>query len=426
MTQATTGPKRAFHVMTKPIGPICNLDCAYCYYLEKEHLYPGTQSFRMSDALLESYVRQYIEANPGPEVHFAWQGGEPTLMGLDFFRRVVELQKKYLPRGWTCTNALQTNGTLLTPEWCTFLRENGFLIGISIDGPAHLHDLYRLDKGQRPTHGKVMRGLRLLQEHRVEHNVLCVVNSANSEHPLEVYNFFKGAGVRWIQFIPAVERVGEHDVTERSVRPDQWGVFLTTIFDEWVRNDIGKIYVQTFEEAIRGEAGIPGGLCVFQETCGDAVAMEHNGDVYSCDHFVLPEFRLGNIEETPLRDLLSLPRQTAFGEAKRDTLPEYCKQCEVLSLCHGECPKNRFIETPDGEPGLNYLCAGYRRFFNHVRPYARRILALLQAGRPAAQLMTELQAEETAKWRSAGRNDPCPCGSGRKYKRCCWDLRRGA
>ena len=255
-------------------------------------------------------------ANPGPEVHFAWQGGEPTLMGLDFFRRIVELQKKYLPAGWVCTNALQTNGTLLTTEWCTFLRENRFLVGISIDGPAHLHDIYRLDKGQRPTHAKVMRGLRLLQEHRVEHNVLCVVNRANSEHPLEVYHFFKESGVQWIQFIPAVERVGEKGVTDRSVRPEQWGRFLTTIFDEWVRNDIGRIYVQTFEEAIRSEAGIPGGLCVFQETCGDALALEHNGDLYSCDHFVLPEYLLGNIERTPLPTSYHCPGRLP-GEAKR-------------------------------------------------------------------------------------------------------------
>lgn len=419
-------PKRAFHIMTKPIGPICNLDCEYCYYLEKEELFPGTSSFKMSDELLEEYVRQYIAANRGPQVNFAWQGGEPTLMGLDFFKRVVELQKKYLPKGWSCTNALQTNGTLLTEEWCEFLRENGFLIGISIDGPAHLHDVYRVDKGQRPTHDKVIRGLKLLQEHKVEHNILCVVNNVNSQHPLEVYRFFKELGAQWLQFIPIVEHMGGTATSHRSVDPEQWGVFLTTIFDEWVRHDIGEVYIQTFEEAIRNEAGLPGGLCVFQETCGDALAMEHNGDLFSCDHFVLPEFKLGNIRETPMEQLVALPEQEAFGKAKRDTLPQYCLDCEVRYLCHGECPKNRFAETPDGEPGLNYLCAGYRRFFNHVVPYTRRMLGFLQQQKPASLLMDELRLEDEAKWRSAGRNDPCPCGSGKKFKRCCWAERQGA
>lgn len=412
--------------MTKPIGPICNLECAYCYYLEKEALYPGTRSFRMSDAVLEAYVRQYIAAHVAPPVHFAWQGGEPTLMGLDFFRKAVALQKKYLPRGWTCTNALQTNGTLLTPEWCTFLRENGFLVGISMDGPPELHDRYRVDKGGRPTHEKVLRGLRLLQEHRVDFNVLCVVNNVNAEHPLEVYRYFKELGVEWLQFIPLVERVGGREVSSRSVTAEKWGDFLVAVFDEWVRHDIGKIYVQIFEEAVRSEAGVPGGLCIFQETCGDALAMEHNGDVFSCDHFVLPEYKLGNIMETPLEELVALPRQEAFGRAKRDLLPRYCRECEVLDLCHGECPKNRFLETPDGEPGLNYLCAGYRRFFNHARPYVQRILALLRQGKPAPLLMEQLRAEEAERWRKAGRNDPCPCGSGRKYKHCCWRQRRGA
>ena len=411
---------RPIHIMTKPIGPICNLDCAYCYYLEKEALYPGTSSFKMSDALLEHYVRQYIEASPGPQVHFAWQGGEPTLMGLDFFRRVVELQQKYLPSGWTCTNALQTNGTLLTPDWCEFLKANHFLVGISIDGPAHLHDHYRVDKGQRPTHSKVMRGLRLLQEHGVEYNVLCVVNNVNAEEPLNVYNFFKENGVEWIQFIPIVEHLGDGKVSSRSVGPEQWGRFLTAIFDEWVRHDVGRIFVQTFEETIRNEAGLTGGLCVFQETCGDALAMEHNGDLFSCDHFVLPEFKLGNILELPIVEMANSPEQIAFGKAKRDALPSYCRRCEVLSLCYGECPKNRFVTTPDGEPGLNYLCAGYRRFFNHVRPTVQRILALLNAGKPPALIMDEMRAQDERRWQQTGRNEPCPCGSGKKYKRCCW------
>lgn len=410
--------------MTKPIGPICNLDCEYCYYLEKESLYPETATFKMSEDLLEHYIRQYIAANPGPQVHFAWQGGEPTLMGLDFFKTIVQLQTKYLPKGWSCTNALQTNGTLLTPEWGEFLKKNRFLIGISIDGPAHLHDVYRVDKGQRPTHDKVMRGLKLLQEYNIEYNVLCVVNNVNGDHPLEIYNFFKEHDVEWIQFIPAVEHLGGTNVTHRTVGAEQWGTFLTTVFDEWVKKDIGKVFIQTFEEAVRNEAGVPGGLCVFQETCGDALAMEHNGDLYSCDHFVLPEFKLGNILDKPIHELAILPEQTEFGNAKRDTLPEYCRSCEVLSLCHGECPKNRFIETPDGEPGLNYLCAGYRHFFNHIRPLTRRMLSLIQEGKPATLLMAELREEELAQWRNVGRNDACPCGSGKKFKRCCWEEKR--
>lgn len=419
MSTATTS-RRAFHVMTKPIGPICNLDCEYCYYLEKEDLYPETKSFKMSEDLLEEYIKQYIEANMGPEVHFAWQGGEPTLMGLEFFQRVIELQQQYLPKGWTCTNALQTNGTTLNDEWCSFFKEHNFLIGISIDGPARLHDRFRVDKGQRPTHAKVMRGLHLLQKHNIEYNVLTVINSFNADYPLEVYNFFKEQEIQWLQFIPAVERVGENDITYRTVSAEQWGNFLTTVYDEWVRHDIGRIFIQTFEETMRSEAGLPGGLCVFQETCGDALAMEHNGDLYSCDHFVLPEFQLGNIRDTPMVELVNKPEQTAFGNAKRDALPTMCIQCEVRHLCNGGCPKNRFIKTPDGEEGLNFLCAGYRKFFNHARPTVLRMLELIRAGKPASALMDELRREEEARWRKTGRNEPCPCGSNKKYKRCCW------
>lgn len=418
----TSAPKRAIHVMTKPIGPICNLDCEYCYYLSKEALFPGTKCFKMSAELLDEYVRQYIDANPGPDVHFAWQGGEPTLMGIDFFEAVVDLQRKYLPKGWTCTNALQTNGTLLSDEWCQFFRKSGFLIGISIDGPAHLHDVYRVDKGQKPTHDRVIRGLKLLQRYEIEHNVLCVVNNVNAEHPIEVYRYFKELGVEWLQFIPIVEHLGGEEVSTRSVGAKQWGEFLVAIFDEWVRHDVGNVFIQTFEEMIRNEARLPGGLCVFQETCGDAFAMEHNGDLFSCDHFVLPEFKLGNIQHTSISELATLPQQIAFGEAKRDMLPECCRQCDVKHLCYGECPKNRFITAPDGESGLNYLCAGYRHFFNHVTPYTRRILQLFEERKPATVLMDELREAEAIKWRTTGRNDPCPCGGGNKYKRCCLSI----
>ena len=315
----TSQPKvdRAFHIMTKPIGPICNLDCEYCYYLEKQALYPGKARFRMSEKLLEIYIEQYIQSQPGPVVHFAWQGGEPTLMGLDFFRKVVELQRKYLPQGWRVTNALQTNGTLLTPEWCEFLRENDFLVGISIDGPAQFHDHYRVDKKQRPTHVKVMQGLRLLQEHRVEYNVLCVVNSVNVKHPLEVYQFFKEHGVKHLQFIPLVEKLGVAGVSHRTVPPKEFGLFLAAIFDEWVRHDVGEIFIQIIEECFAVWLGHRAQLCIFAETCGRALAMEHNGDLYSCDHFVAPEYKLGNIIELPMVEMITSEAQERFGEEKK-------------------------------------------------------------------------------------------------------------
>lgn len=418
-TASQTRLDRPFHIMTKPIGPICNLDCEYCYYLEKQGLYPGKSRFRMSEELLETYVKQYIEAQPGPVVPFAWQGGEPTLMGLQFFEKVVELQRKYLPAGWRCTNALQTNGTLLTPEWCKFFRENEFLVGISLDGPAELHDRYRLDKKQRPTHAKVMEGLRLLQEHGVEYNVLCVVNRINVKHPLEVYRFFKEHGVRHMQFIPLVEREGADGVSHRTVPAKEYGLFLAAIFDEWIRHDIGKVYVQIIEECFLVWLGHQAQLCVFRETCGRALAMEHNGDLFSCDHFVFPEYKLGNITETPLSALVASAAQAKFGAGKKETLPRYCLECEVRFMCNGGCPKDRFIQTPDGEPGLNYLCEGYRYFFNYVDPYMKEMVALWRRGEPPALMMELLRKRDAEVWARAGRNDPCPCGSGRKYKKCC-------
>lgn len=412
--------KYPFHIMTKPIGSICNLSCAYCYYLEKRGLYPGKFRFRMEDELLELFIQQYIESQPGPVVHFAWQGGEPTLMGLDFFKRVVELQQKHSPNGWQCTNALQTNGTLLTPEWCEFLRENAFLVGISIDGPAELHDRYRLDKKERPTHDRVVQGLRLLQEHGVEYNVLCVVNSVNAKRPLEVYRFLREQGAKHLQFIPIVEQE-ESGISPRSVQPREYGLFLATIFDEWVRHDIGEIFVQIFEECFAVWLGHRAHLCVFAETCGNALAMEHNGDLYSCDHFVAPEYRLGNITERSMVEMVASAFQRQFGEAKRSALPQYCRECKVRFICNGGCPKDRFIRTPTGEPGLNYLCEGYRYFFNYIDPYMKEMASLWRRGQPPAQLMEILRRRDAETWRGAGRNDPCPCGSGRKYKRCCFD-----
>ncbi len=421
--------------MTKPIGPICNLDCAYCYYLEKEKLYPGTTNFRMSDETLENYVRQYIAAQEVAEVTFAWQGGEPTLMGLPFFRRVVELQQKH--RGEKrITNALQTNGTLLTDEWAEFFREHQFLIGLSLDGPRELHDRYRVDKGGHPSFDKVMRGLALLKKHHVEFNTLTVVHRANAQHPLEVYRFLKENGSGFLQFIPLVERVGSDSmfaeppapdgtsgfspVTEWSVRSEDYGRFLCDIWDEWVRRDVGNVFVQLFDVQLGVWLGLPASLCVFAETCGRAVVMEHNGDLYSCDHYVYPQYKLGNIAQTPMTALLDSPAQIKFGADKQDTLPRYCRECDVKFACNGECPKHRFLRTPDGEPGLNYLCAGYKRFFHHIAPQMRLMADLIRAHQPAARIMDILAEQERSRPAAPPqRNDPCPCGSGKKYKKCC-------
>ncbi len=414
-----TGGVVPFHVMAKPIGPVCNLDCAYCYYLRKEALYAPGEDFRMSDEVLRRYIHDYLAAQPGPHVDFAWQGGEPTLMGLDFFRQIVALQKEYLPPGWTCANALQTNGTFLNEEWCTFLREQRFLVGISMDGPPELHDRYRLDKRGRPTHAAVLRGLRLLQEHGVEHNVLCTVHRANAGHPLDVYRFLRGAGVTWLQFIPIVERTGAEAVSDRSVVPEEYGTFLSAIFDEWIRHDVGRVFVQIFEECATVWAGMPASLCVLQETCGRGLVMEHNGDVYACDHFVLPEYRLGNVMSAELGAMVASPEQTAFGLAKRDALPQVCRECDVRFICNGGCPKERFMRSADGEPGLSYLCAGYHHFFKHADPYLRRLADLWRKGASPTAIMTEIWREDAGRRREIGRNDPCPCGSGLKYKRCC-------
>jgi uncharacterized protein len=420
----------AFHVMAKPTGAICNLDCKYCFFLSKEELYPGSH-FRMKDHVLESYIRQTIEAHSAPEVTIAWQGGEPTLMGLEFFRKSIEIEKKCQKPGTTIQNTLQTNGTLLNDEWCTFFRQNNFLIGLSIDGPREMHDAFRVDKGGQPTFDKVMHGARLMQKHRVEFNVLTTVHAANGDHPLEVYKFLRDeVGTQFIQLIPIVERINQNGrtgfqegntVTDRSVKAAQYGRFLIAIFDEWVRNDVGHVFVNVFDSALASWVGVPGSLCIFAETCGQATALEHNGDLYSCDHFVEPKYFLGNIQQQPLVQLLTSGQQQEFGADKRDTLPLYCRKCEVRFACNGECPKNRFILTPDGEPGLNYLCAGYKAFFTHVDRPMRIMAQLYNHGGAPAQVMQILAAEKAITKNSTkiGRNEPCPCGSGKKYKRCC-------
>jgi uncharacterized protein len=412
---------REFQVFAKPAGALCNLDCQYCYYLEKERLYPETRQFRMADDLLEEYIVQQIAMTPGDEVLFSWHGGEPTILGLDYFRRIVELERRHRPAGTHIANSIQTNGVLLTEEWCRFFAAEKFGVGLSLDGPSALHDAYRVTKDRRATHRQVMQKLRLLRRHNVPVDLLCVVHAQNVQHPLEVYHFFKEIGAQYLSFIPLVEpqpgaTVG---VSERTVPAEAFGRFLSTIFDEWVRHDCGRLIVQIFEEAARPSLGLGHSLCIFRPTCGDVPVVEHNGDVYQCDHFVTPEHRLGNIRETPLAELLESPAQGAFGLAKEVSLPRYCQACDVRTMCNGGCPKDRIIQAPDGEPGLNYLCAGYRRFFMHCRPYTERMAALRWEGHQPESLMEQLRAEEIAARPNAGRNDPCPCGSGRKFKACC-------
>ena len=429
MTTSAIPPR--IHVLAKPAGSTCNLNCAYCFYLQKEQLYPGSR-FRMSDEVLESYISQLIESHRANTVTVAWQGGEPTLMGVDFYRRAIALQEKYARPGMTFENTLQTNGTLLNDEWCEFFRENNFLIGISIDGPRQLHDTYRVNRAGKPTFDRVMGGLRLLQKHGVEYNILVTVNRTNAEHPLEVYRFFRDEiKTSWLQFIPVIERLDDGKVTlyqkgekvsDRSVKPGQWGQFLTTIFDEWVRHDVGRIFVQTFEAAVRNWMGPGGsGMCIFDPTCGHGLALEHNGDLYACDHFVEPDFLLGNIHRTHMTDLAGSEQQQIFGRDKMDALPELCRQCEVRFACHGECPKNRFLTTPDGEPGLNYLCAGYKQFFQHIDGPLKILAQLIRRGLPAEhvmQVLAQADARQEMASKKVGRNAPCPCGSGRKFKKC--------
>jgi uncharacterized protein len=401
---------QAFQVMAKPTGALCNLDCKYCFYLEKEKLYPGRSAWAMSDDVLESYVRQYIEAQRVPVVTFAWQGGEPTLLGVDFFRKVIALQKRH-GGGKQIINAFQTNGVLLDDQWGEFLSENAFLVGISIDGPAQLHDRYRVSKGGQPTFERVLRGIGHLKKWKVEFNTLTVVHRHNADHPLEIYHFLKEIGSGFMQFIPIVERAAnspnreglvlvgpdaaeESQVTPWSVEPLQYGKFLCAIFDEWVRQDVGRYFIQTFDVALESWAGVPQSLCVFRETCGAAAAIEHNGDVFSCDHYVYPEHRLGNIMQQPLAGLMNSPQQWKFGQDKRDRLPRQCRECEVRFACNGECPKHRFLHTAEGEPGLNYLCAGYKQFFQHIDPYLSFMARELSRAQPPANVMAWARERE--------------------------------
>ncbi len=433
------GAPPAFHLLAKPTGAICNLDCEYCFFLSKEMLYPGSR-FRMADDLLETYLRQLFEAHArSPEVAVAWQGGEPTMMGLDFFRRSVEIAHDLALPGQRIAYTIQTNGTLLDDDWGAFFKENAFLVGLSIDGPREIHDTYRVDKGGKGSFDRVMAGLDVLRRHDVDWNALTTVHAANQDRGRDVYRFLRDeCGGRFMQFIPIVERatpstlpianagwggrvkdrplyVQEGNlVTDRSVAPGGYGRFLIDVFEEWVRRDIGEVYVQMFDVALANWYGEPPGLCIHSETCGLALALEHTGDLYSCDHFVEPAYKLGNIKESRMIDLVVLPQQRAFGEAKRDTLPRFCLECDVRFACHGGCPKDRFTTTPDGEPGLHYLCPSYKAFFGHVRPAMDAMCDLLKVDRAPAELVARYAADDAAR----GRNEPCTCGSGRKWKIC--------
>jgi uncharacterized protein len=434
---ADRAPPR-FHLLAKPSGSTCNIDCTYCFFLSKEALYPD-QKHRMSEATLEAYIRQLFESHRTPEVTVAWQGGEPTLMGVDFFRRAVELIAKYRRPGQKVEHTFQTNGIALDDEWCAFLKSNDVLVGLSVDGPRDLHDTYRVTRGGKGTFDLVMKGWQCLRKHGVEFNVLCTVNAANQAHGRRVYEFFRDElHASWIQFIPIVERATAETielanrgwserpkerrllytqtgtlVTNRSVGGGQYGQFLIDVFEAWVRRDVGRVYVQLFDVTLEAYFG-QHKLCIHAPTCGYGPALEHNGDLYACDHFVEPRYRLGNIHQTHMLELVASPAQRKFGLDKRDTLTRQCRDCDVRPLCNGGCPKDRFALSKDGEPGHNYLCEGLYAFFRHTQPAMRRMADLYTAGRPPAEVMAWVAEQD----RRCDPYAPCPCGSGRKFRFC--------
>ena len=432
----------AYHILAKPTGAACNLNCTYCFFLSKKMLYPGSQ-FRMSDELLETYVKQLLESHRVREVSVSWQGGEPTLMGLDFYRRSIEYVEKYRRPDQTVSYTIQTNGTQLDDEWCAFFKKHNFLVGLSVDGPREIHDTYRVDRGGRGSFDRVMRGWERLRAHEVEVNILCTVHAANVRHPLEVYHFFRDElGAQFLQFIPIVERAtaetlqiadqrcGEGGteqrtlytqegqmVTHRSVKPKQYGNFLIEIFDEWVRHDVGRVYVQLFDASLANWAGTPAGVCVYAETCGQALALEHTGDLYACDHFVEPGYLLGNIQDTHMIELVASDRQIKFGSDKRDALPRFCRECEVRFACHGGCPRNRFLKTPQGESGLNYLCAGYKLFYKHINEAMSIMTSLLRQNRAPAEIMRWYAIQDASSAQEGAGTRPDTSHSGRRVRR---------
>lgn len=396
---------KPLYVMLKPAGAHCNLACKYCYYLEKNKLYPTAQRHLMSDEMLEQFTREYIEAQTMNQVLFTWHGGEPLLRSIDFYRKALSLQQKYAG-GRRIDNVIQTNGTLLTDEWCEFFAQNHWLVGISIDGPQPDHDHYRLTAAGKPSWKKVMQGIKLLKKHGVEWNAMAVVNAYNANHPLEFYRFFKENGCQFLQFTPIVERLTRHgdgrtlasladkdeiSLSEASVAPEQWGNFLCAIFDEWVRKDVGKIFVEIFDCTLANWMGVSPGICAYSKECGHAGVMEHNGDVYSCDHFVFPEYKLGNIRDHSLIDMLYGEQQQEFSRLKHSSLPRQCKECDMEFACHGECPKNRFMKDKYGDSGLNYLCPGYYHYYQHVAPYMDYMKQELMAQRPPSNIMKVVQ-----------------------------------
>jgi uncharacterized protein len=405
-----------FHILAKPIGPLCNLDCEYCYYLCKSKLFKGSK-FRISDEILEKHIKDYIESQPVKcqEVAFAWQGGEPTLLGVDFFRKVVKLQDKYRKTGLEITNALQTNGTKLDDQWCKFLKENDFLVGISLDGPARLHDRYRKTRGGRGSFDQVKRGLDNLIKHQVEFNALTTIQRDNGGHPLEVYRALKEFGVQHMQFIPIVERLGDWTVSKRSVLPEQYGKFMNSIFDEWLVADIGRIHIQQFESALSTIIDHRATVCVHSKQCGRGLVLEHNGDVFACDHFVFDDFRIGNIAQETYVELVDGEQQRKFGEAKEKKLTNRCKRCNVRHFCNGGCMAHRFVNLRNEKYRQNYLCEGYRAFFKHAQPCLEAIAQALRNQLPANQYHHFLARSRLIH----GRNSPCPCGSGNKFKKCC-------
>lgn len=399
---------RPLYVMAKPVSSVCNLNCRYCYYLEKSNLYRDINPrriFTMSDETLETYIRQYLDSQTMPQALFTWHGGEPLMRPLSFYRRVIELQQKH-GRGMLIDNSIQTNGTLLTDEWCRFFKENNWLVGVSIDGPQEFHDEYRRTRQGGPSFAKVMKGIDLLNKHGVEWNAMAVINDFNADYPLDFYNFFKEIECHYIQFTPIVERIRHHKdgrhlasaldrdaeipLADFSVNPRQWGDFLCTLFDEWIKKDVGRYFIQIFDATLANWTHHEPGVCSMARTCGHAAVMEYNGDVYSCDHFVFPEYKLGNINEQTILQMAASERQTQFGLSKRDTLPRQCRECRFTDICNGECPKNRFLMTADGEPGLNYLCSGYHKYFSHVAPYMDFMKAELEAQRAPANVMDHL------------------------------------
>ncbi len=401
-------PRKDFQIFVKPAGARCNLRCHYCYYLDKAEMFAAVAAPIMPEQLLARYIEHHLLAYPGKTVHFSWHGGEPTLLGLDYFRHIVELQHRYCPRGKGVANGIQTNGTLIDEDWAAFFAAHRFTVGLSLDGPQPLHDRYRQSPAGEGCFQRVMRGYHLLQQQGVAVEVLCVLNDDNVMYPLQVYRFFKDIGVRALSFLPLVEVLPEGGASPRSVPPEAFGAFLCTVFDEWRDKDIGTIMVQIFEEALRTAFGREHSLCLFRPTCGEIPVLEQNGDLYPCDHFVEAERCLGNLAETSLSELLRSRRLLAFGKAKRSTLPGVCRQCPVYDMCGGECPKNRIVDLPGETVKGNYLCAGYKLFFSHCRPLVKEVARQWQRERTTS-----------AKATAISRNQPCPCDSGRKYKNCC-------